>query len=253
VAKSLLVLVTGSAGRIGQAVVKELQARGLPVRGFDRVATPHLPDAVVGDLTDAAAVKRAMNGAGTLIHLAATPDDADFLTELAPNNLIGVYHVLEAAQKSGVERMILASSGQVVWHQRLRGPLPVGVDVQPSPRAWYAACKVFLEAAGRAFAEAYPMKVIAVRLGWCPRNRAHVEELESQEWGPDVYLSPGDAGRFFACAVEAKLEAPFAVVYATSKPRRRSYFDLDAARKLVGFEPHDTWPAGIDVIIQDGR
>jgi len=248
-AKSALVLVTGSAGRIGQAVVAELQARGHKVRGFDRVATPGCDDMIVGNLADAAAVERAMNGAGTLIHLAATPDDADFLSELAPNNVIGVYHVLEAARKVGVARMILASSGQVVWHQRLRGPLPVGVDVQPSPRAWYAACKVFLEAAGRAFAEAYPMTVIAVRLGWCPRNRAHVDELASQEWGPDVYLSPGDAGRFFACAVEAPAKSPFAVVYATSKPRKRSYFDMDAARTLVGFEPQDAWPEGIEVVV----
>ena len=47
------VLVTGSAGRIGRAVVAELTARGRPVRGFDRVATPGLTDCIVGDLTDA--------------------------------------------------------------------------------------------------------------------------------------------------------------------------------------------------------
>jgi uronate dehydrogenase len=93
------------------------------------------------------------------------------------------------------------------------------------------------------------MTVIAVRLGWCPRNRAHVEELESQEWGPDVYLSPGDAGRFFACAAEAAVSPSFSIVYATSKPRRRSYFDMDAARKLVGFEPKDTWPEGVEVVL----
>jgi nucleoside-diphosphate-sugar epimerase len=252
-AESSLVLVTGCAGRIGQAVAKELQARGQRVRGFDRVANPDCADMVVGDLTDSTTVARAMSGVSALIHLAATPDDADFLTELVPNNVIGVYHILEAARQARVQRMVLASSGQVVWHQRLRGPLPVGVDVQPTPRAWYAACKVFLEAAGRAFAEAHPMKVIAVRLGWCPRNRAHVAELESQEWGPDVYLSPGDAGRFFACAVEAKVETPFAVVYATSKPRRRVYFDMDAARRLVGFEAKDTWPEGIEVIVEPGK
>ena len=34
---------------------------------------------IVGDLTDAAAVRRAVEGAGTVIHLAATPDDDDFL------------------------------------------------------------------------------------------------------------------------------------------------------------------------------
>src|SRR5436853_1910774 len=142
-----LVLVTGSSGRIGKAVVKELQARGHAVRGFDRVATQGLVDMVVGTLTSEADIARAMIGVQTLIHLAATPDDADFLAELVPNNVIGVYHVLESARQAGVQRLILASSGQVVWHQRMRGPLPIGVDVQPMPRAWYAACKMFLEAA----------------------------------------------------------------------------------------------------------
>ena len=114
---SSLVLVTGSAGRIGRAVVSELRARGRPVRGFDRVLTPGLADSVVGDISDGTAIRRAAEGACTLIHLAATPDDDDFLTQLLPNNIVGVYHTLEAARLAGVRRLVLASSGQVVWGQ----------------------------------------------------------------------------------------------------------------------------------------
>src|SRR5262249_2730918 len=72
------VLVTGSAGRIGRAVVAELLARNWPVRGFDRVRTPGVEDSVVGDLTDAAIVQQAAKGVSALVHLAATPDDDDF-------------------------------------------------------------------------------------------------------------------------------------------------------------------------------
>jgi nucleoside-diphosphate-sugar epimerase len=247
-ALSALVLVTGSAGRIGQAVVAELQARGRPVRGFDRVPTPGLKDTVVGDLTDGEAVRRAAEGAGALVHLAATPDDDDFLTRLLPNNIVGVYHVLEAARLAGVRRLVLASSGQVVWWQRERGPLPIGVDVMPTPRAWYAAGKVFLEAAGRAYAEGHGLSVIAARLGWCPRTRAHIDELAGVEWARDVYFSPGDAGRFFACAVEAPETVRFAVVYATSRPLRVQYYDLAPARDLLGYEPRDRWPEGLELI-----
>src|SRR5207248_2848909 len=125
-----LVLVTGSSGRIGKAVVKELQTRGHRVRGFDRIATQELTDMVVGTLTSEADIARAMNGVHTVVHLAATPDDADFLAEIVPNNIIGVYHIFEHAQKAGVKRLIVASSGQVVWYQRMTGPLPIGVDVQ---------------------------------------------------------------------------------------------------------------------------
>lgn len=238
------VLVTGSSGRIGRAVVNELQARGWPVRGFDRVPTPGLVDGVVGDLTDAAAVKRSMAGVTTLIHLAATPDDADFVTQLLPNNFLGVYHVLEAAREAGVKRMILASSGQVVWYQRFHGPFPITANDAPTPRYWYAAGKVFLEASGRAFAEKFGIEVIAVRLGWCPRTADHITELQQEEWGPDVYLSPGDAGRFFACAVEVPGPIRFAVVYATSKPKRENFYDLAATEKLLGYRPLDCWPEG---------
>src|SRR5215467_4377298 len=112
------VLVTGSAGRVGRAVVRELKARGRRVRGFDLAPTPGADEAVVGDLADGDAVRRAAAGAGAVVHLAATPDDADFLSELLPNNVVGVYHVFEAARQAGVRRLVLASSGQVVWHQR---------------------------------------------------------------------------------------------------------------------------------------
>src|SRR5947207_5228897 len=147
---------------------------------------------VVGTLTSEADVAKAMRGVSTVIHLAATPDDADFLAEIVPNNIVGVYHVFEQARAVGVKRMIVASSGQVVWYQRMTGPLPVGVDVQPTPRYWYAAAKMFLEAAGRSFAEKYSIEVIAVRLGWCPRTREQVEEIRTTDWAQDVYLSPSD-------------------------------------------------------------
>jgi nucleoside-diphosphate-sugar epimerase len=240
-----LVLVTGSAGRVGRAVVRELKARGRRVRGFDLVPTPAADESVVADLTDGASVRRAAEGAAAVVHLAATPDDDDFLTKLLPNNIVGVYHVLEAARLAGVRRLALASSGQVVWHQRFTGPLPIPADAPPTPRGWYAAAKVFQEAAGRAYADAHGMSVVAARLGWCPRTTEHAEELAATDWGPDVYLSPGDAGRFFACAVEAPADFRFAVVYACSRPFRELVYDPVPARRL-GYEPQDVWPRGLD-------
>ncbi len=238
------VFVTGSAGWVGQAVVRELKARGHAVRGFDLVATPGLEDHVVGSITDAAALERAMAGVSTLIHLAATPDEDDFLTRLVPNNIVGLYQVMEAARHAGVRRLILASSGQVVHWKFMRGQAPIRVDEPPAPRAWYAATKVFLEAAGRAYAEAYGLSVIVVRVSWCPRSPAQVKHLQEFERGQDVYLSPGDAGRFFARAVEAPDDLRFAVVFATSIPARTTRYDLEPARKLLGYEPRDRWPEG---------
>jgi uronate dehydrogenase len=246
------VLVTGSAGRIGQAVVAELRARGHAVRGFDVAATPGLTDCVVGSITDEAAVRRAAEGVGAVVHLAATPDDDDFPTKLLPNNVLGVYHVFEAARAAGVRRLVLASSGQVVWWDRLRGQFPIKADVQPTPRGWYAATKVFQEAAGRAFAEAHGMSVIVARLGWCPRSVEQVQELASYDWGPDLYLSPADAGRFFACAVEAPPDIRFTITYPTSRPIRAPIYDPTPGREIVGFEPQDTWPQGVENMLHLG-
>lgn len=247
VQRSSTILVTGAAGRIGRAAVRALASQGFHVRAFDIVPAAGTPDVIVGDITDGAVVRRAAEGASAIVHLAATPDDDDFLTRLLPNNIVGVYHVFEAARLEGVKRVVLASSGQVVYWQRFTGPLPIRADSPPTPKDWYAATKLFQEAAGRAYAKQHGISVIAARLGWCPRDRAHVEELARTDWGPDVYLSPGDAGRFFVCAVEAPADLSFEVVYACSRPFREQVYDTAPARELLGYEPRDRWPEGIEL------
>ena len=246
--KSKSVLVTGSSGRIGLAVVAELSRRGHTVRGFDLRPTPGLDDSIVGDLTDRAALDRAMAGVDCLVHLAATPDDADFLTELLPNNIVGLYHVKESARLAGVKRIVLPSSGQVNWWQQQRGPLPIHPGDPTSPRSWYAATKMFMEAIGRGFAETENISIIVARLGWCPRTLDQVDEISAADWAKDVYFSPGDAGRFFACAVEAPMEVRHAVVYAASKPLVQARFDMSSAAELLGYEPREMWPQGIEVV-----
>jgi nucleoside-diphosphate-sugar epimerase len=239
------VLVTGSAGRIGQAVVAELRRRNHSVRGLDLIPTPGLEDSLVGSITDRPLVDRATLGMDAMVHLAATPDDADFLTELLPNNIIGVYHVMESARLAGIRRIILASSGQVNWWQQRAGSIPVRPEDPPSPRYWYAAGKMFMESIGRGFAETHGISVIVARLGWCPRGREHLDAMASDPWAQDVYFSPRDAGRFFACAVEASENVRHLVVNAASRPIRTKPFDMTAAKERLGYEPEDTWPAGL--------
>lgn len=244
------VLVTGSAGRVGRAAVAELQRRGHAVRGFDRAPSPALEDCVVADLTDRAAIDSAMQGIECLIHLAATPDDADVLAEIVPNNIVGLFHVMEAARLAGVGRIILPSSGQVNWWQQMREEVPIRATDPTSPKYWYAATKMFMEAIGRGFVETHGISVIIARLGWCPRTREQVEEIAAAEWAQDIYLSPDDAGRFFAGAVEAPSSLRHAVVYAASRPIHRERFDMSDAFTLLGYEPQQCWPQGIEGIVE---
>lgn len=220
------------------------------MRGFDRVPTPGLADMVIGEIGDRAALDRAMSGIECLIHLAATPDDDDFFARLVPDNIVGFYHVMEAARAAGVRRLVLASSGQVNSAQQLTGPFPIHPNDPPSPRYWYAATKMFMESIGYSFAERHGMSVIVARLGWCPRTLAQVAEIAAADWAQDVYLSPGDAGRFFACAVEAPADLRHAVVYAASQSVSCERFDLAPTKALLGYEPRERWPQGIEVVVE---
>lgn len=254
------VLVTGSAGRLGRAAGAALFAAGHEVVGFDRRPTPGLPESscVVGSILDDALLRTAIAGADCLIHLAATPDDAvyprrpapddgdNFESELLPNNILAGYRVMEAAREAGVKKVILASTGQVIDGHLDAGNVPVTASAGFRPRYLYACTKVFLEAVGRVYAENHGMTVIAVRLGWCPRDADQVAQLRARTDDQDVYLSPGDSGRFFVAAVGAGKLPPFAVVYVTSRPVRHLLYDLEPARTLVGFEPVDVWPTGAE-------
>ena len=238
------VVVTGSAGRLGRAACRELLSRGWHVRAFDRVPSP-AGESIVADLADRPALDRACAGAMALLHLAATPDDDDFAARLLPDNLLGLHNVIEAAKAAGVPRLILASSGQVNFVQQYEGPWPIRVGDPLTPRGWYAVTKVALEAAGQIHARVTGHPVISVRLGWCPRDRAHAEELGQSFHGPHCYLSPRDAGTFFAAAVEHPLPAGHHVLYASSRPAEIAMLDLEPARLLLGWSPADRWPEGV--------
>ena len=101
-----------------------------------------------------------------------------------------------------------------------------------------------LEAAGQIHARVTGHPVVSVRLGWCPRDRAHAAELGASFHGPHCYLSPRDAGRFFVAAVEHPLPPGHHVVFASSRPVGIEMFDLGPARSLLDWEPADRWPEG---------
>jgi uronate dehydrogenase len=252
------VVVTGSAGRVGRAVVKELHARGHHVIGFDVRPTPGLPakQSVVAGLGDAQSFREAATGCRCIIHLAATPDDINyprqptpndndnFVSELVPNNIIATYQVMEAARTLGIPRVVLTSTGQVIDGHLKEGNVPVTPASPPKPRYLYACTKVFLEALGQVYSKEHGIAVLVVRLGWCPRDRGQVNEIAGGELFQDVFISPGDAGRFFTAAVEAKTLPPYSIVYATSRFTHRLRYDLTDTKQILNWEPREQWPAG---------
>jgi dihydroflavonol-4-reductase len=112
-----MILVTGASGFIGAAVARQLLQAGEQVRVLVRatssrvnLADPKL-DIAQGDLLDADSLTRAMAGVRTLFHVAAdyrlwARDD----NEIVRTNVEGTRALMEAALRSGVERIVYTSS-----------------------------------------------------------------------------------------------------------------------------------------------
>ena len=111
------VLVTGASGFVGSAVLRALSGRGLRLRARARASSPRANlegidcEVVLGDITDAEAIGRALSGVRYLFHVAA-----DYrLWARRPADIIhantgGTGIVMEAALSRGVERIVHTSS-----------------------------------------------------------------------------------------------------------------------------------------------
>lgn len=245
------VLVTGSTGAVGQPLTRYLLERGHTVRGLARRPTPGLDDAVVGDLSDRDAVRRAVDGMDVVVHLGAYPNPADFIDVLLGPNVVGLYHVCEAAAELGVTRLVLASTVQVITGHPV-GDRAVTVEDGPAPINHYALTKAWAETAGEMYARVHNLSVISVRIGWFPRNTEEARRLAASPLGKNVFLSHEDSNRFLALCVESPNPAPgtSVILQATSRPVGAPRMDLDLARRVIGYVPRDTWPEGLPFPIE---
>lgn len=116
------VLVTGSTGFAGGHLVRALAMDGQQIRVIARSSakTGGLPPGVdvrVADITDPDAVSRAVDGVGTIYHLAAAYRSAVHREEgYRRINVGATRNLLEAAARSGVERFVHCSTVGVHGH-----------------------------------------------------------------------------------------------------------------------------------------
>src|SRR5271154_3285663 len=108
------VLVTGSSGHLGEALVRTLKDLQYEVAGLDLLESPFTTH--VGSITDRSWVRRCMSGVQTVFHAAtlhkphvATHSRQDFID----TNITGTLNLLEEAVSANVESFIYTSTTSV--------------------------------------------------------------------------------------------------------------------------------------------
>jgi nucleoside-diphosphate-sugar epimerase len=180
------VLVTGSSGKLGPHVVRDLERAGHEVVLFSRKppaeGLAHLR-CVEGDIRDFGACRRAVEGGFDAIqHLAAQPGPTDqpspepdaernppFDTTIS-SNIMGTYYLLRSAVAEGIKIFVMTGSNCALGHGfRISDTpfpfqyLPVDEDHPSDVEDSYSYSKHAGEELLAAYSRAYGMRTYAVR------------------------------------------------------------------------------------------
>ncbi|MGD0897276.1 MAG: SDR family oxidoreductase [Thermoguttaceae bacterium] len=164
--------VTGGAGFIGSHIAEALVARGDRVRVLDNFSTGHRSnlegfldriELVEGDLLDAEAVGRAVEGVDAIFHeaaLASVPRSIEAPLASHAACVTGTVQLLDAARRAGVRRVVYAASSSVYGDQPTSSKRETDL---PAPLSPYAAAKLSGELYCSAFAATYGLQTVALR------------------------------------------------------------------------------------------
>jgi UDP-glucose 4-epimerase len=144
------ILVTGSAGHLGEALVRVLRAESHEVVGLDRIGSTFTT--LTGSVTDRSLVRESMAGVGAVLH-AATLHKPHVVThsreQFIETNIQGTLVLLEEAVAAGVGAFVFTSTTSAFGRALVPPPgAPaawVTEDVVPLPRNIYGVTKVAAE------------------------------------------------------------------------------------------------------------
>ena len=144
------VLVTGSSGHLGEALVRVLGAEGIDVVGLDVLESAHT--SAVGSIADRAFVRRSMAGVDAVIHAATLHKPhvgSHTRQDFVDTNIAGTLNLLEEAVAAGVGGFVFTSTTSAFGGALSPGPgAPaawIDEDVAPVPRNIYGASKTAAE------------------------------------------------------------------------------------------------------------
>jgi uronate dehydrogenase len=223
-------LLTGAAGGLGRVLRPRLPALCEVLRVSDvadlgpAAAAEELQPAA---LEDKAAVMALLAGVEAVLHFGALSTEHAF-EQILPANIVGTYHLYEAARVHGVRRIVFASSNHVTGFYTQGETIDTRVPMRPD--SYYGLSKAFGENLAQFYFDRWGLETVSLRIGSCfPAPRAR-RSLSS-------WLSYDDLWRL----VQAALTAPVVghtVIYGVSD-NRSSWWDNRHARHL-GYVPADS-------------
>ncbi|HEX7010946.1 MAG TPA: NAD(P)-dependent oxidoreductase [Phycisphaeraceae bacterium] len=232
------VFVTGAAGKIGSHFAQQShdryeltlmvhpQNRTQAIEPFGRIVT--------ADLADLDHLKTLLAGQDTVVHLAADPRvDAPWDSVLA-NNIIGTYHLYEAARHAGCRRVIFASTIHAVE------AYPPSLQIQPdhpvNPDSLYGVSKCFGEALGRYMSTQHGLSVIAIRIGHFRPPHKMPTDPAKRNTAVD-YVSSRDLIQLIQRCIDDET-LRFAIVHGLSH-NRFNRLSIQETCDLLGYAPQD--------------
>ena len=144
------IVVTGSSGHLGEALVRVLGTQGHQVVGLDQL--PSRFTAMVGSIVDRGFVRHAVRGAEAILHTATLHKPhvgSHQRQEFVDVNITGTLNLLEEAVATGVGAFVFTSTTSAFG--RALTPHPgapaawITEEVRPIPRNIYGATKVAAE------------------------------------------------------------------------------------------------------------
>ncbi|WP_227355639.1 NAD-dependent glucose-6-phosphate dehydrogenase Azf [Haladaptatus salinisoli] len=237
------VLLTGSEGRVGSAILGDLGSK-YDWRLLDREPPTEEPshEFFVADITDYDAVREAAEGAGAIVHLAGDPRPEAPWNSVLGNNIDGTHTILQVAADVGVERFVFASSNHAVGAYETEERTPdlyrdhdefrLDGSELPRPSNLYGVSKAAGEILGRYYHDEFDISVACVRIG----NLTEGHPPKDYERGQAMWLSYRDCAHLFDRCLAA--EYGYEIVYGISDNDRK-YYSIERAREVLGYDPQD--------------
>ncbi|WP_347976739.1 NAD(P)-dependent oxidoreductase [Microbacterium sp. ProA8] len=274
------IALTGSSGKLGTVVARELRAAGHDVIGLDVVGTRG-PGFVQVDLTDYGQVIDALTavndrheGVDGVVHLGAIPAPG-IRSDVATfhNNMTATFNVFWAAVRLGIHRLVYASSETVLGLPFDVAPpyIPVDEEYPPRPESVYSLVKTLEERMAVELVRWHPeLSITGLRFSnvMVPEDYAAFPSYDAdamtRKWNLWGYIDARDGAQavqralevappgfetYIIAAADTVMSRPNAELVAEVFPgvetrefgEHDTLLSIDKARRVLGYAPQHSW------------